>query len=128
MKPGRKHRVAVESVERAKCGGERVLDGILRVRLVVQKSAGGRQHTAAASLYHQPEGVLVAGTQLREQLCFVDRGGCGESSDTSAPTNPAHSPRTQPCLTRSRTRVTPSLSAKVTADRSSSRLSPPARC
>src|SRR5579862_7362534 len=34
----------------------------------------------------------------------------------------------QPLLMRSRTRVTPSLSAKVTADRSSSRLIRPARC
>ena len=71
MKPGREHRVAIEFVERAKGGSERFLNSILRVALVVQKSAGGRQHAAAVSLNHQPEGVLVAGAQLREQLCFV---------------------------------------------------------
>src|SRR5271163_1786567 len=71
MKPGREHRVAVESVERAKCASERLLNGILRVALVVHKSARGRQHSSTISLNHQAEGVLVTGAYLREQLPFV---------------------------------------------------------
>src|SRR5216683_4605665 len=61
MKPCRKHRVAIEFVERAKCGSERLLDGILSVVFVAQKSARSSQHSATISLNHQAEGVLVTG-------------------------------------------------------------------
>ena len=74
MQPRGELGVAVEGVDGAEGGQERVLDGIPGEILVLQEAAGNGQHAAAERAHDGGVGVLVTGLQAADQ---VDIGGGG---------------------------------------------------
>ena len=67
--------VAVEGVDAAEGGQERVLDGVPRQILVVQEAAGDGQHAAAERAHDGGVRVLVTGLEAANQVDIGESGG-----------------------------------------------------